>query len=324
VLKFLKSLLGRYAEDNISDKAAALSYYTIFSIGPLLFIIFGIIGKILQNGHYKARLLSQLRDLLGPQAGDLVKGILEHQSFGSRALLAFIIGGVGLVLGAIGIFGQMQKSLNAILHVKVGPGAGIKAVIKQKIISLGLLGVISFLLIVSLVASTVISEAISHINHRATTDILVHVLDFLVSLIIFSLLLAVIYRTLPAVKLPWKVLFAGSLVIAVLFSVGKVVLGIIIGNNKNISAFGAAGSLIALLLWIFYSGQIVYLGAAGISLYAERRALPLKSRFKAPKAVLKVRQIEENLSSSAFRQKFQASFEKGLKRGWHKSTSGKR
>src|ERR1043165_131818 len=101
MLKFLKSLLGRYGEDNISDKAAALSYYTIFSIGPLLFIIFGVIGKILQNGYYKARLLSQLQKSLGPQAGDLIKNVLESQSFGSKAALAFIIGGVGLVLGAI-------------------------------------------------------------------------------------------------------------------------------------------------------------------------------------------------------------------------------
>jgi membrane protein len=319
MLKFLKSLLGRYGEDSISDKAAALSYYTIFSIGPLLFIIFGIIGKILQNGHYKARLLSQLQKSLGPQAGDLIKNVLNSQSFGSKAALAFVIGGVGLVLGAIGIFGQMQKSLNAILHVKIGPGAGIKTVIKQKIISLGLVGVISFLLIVSLLASTIISEAVSHINHSATTGILIHLLDFVVSLVIFSLLLTIIYRTLPAVKLPWKVLFTASLVIALLFSIGKIVLGIIIGNNKNISAFGAAGSLIALLLWIFYSGQIVYLGAAGISLYAERHSLPLRPRFKAPKAVLKVRQVEESLSPSAFRQKVRTHFEKGVEGGWRKS-----
>lgn len=314
MIPFLKRLFKRYGEDEVSSRAASLSYFTIFSIGPLLFVIFGVLGELLKSSSYKSQLMSQVRELVGPQAGSLINNVLQHQALSSKTGPAFIIGGVGLVLGAIGIFGQLQKSLDSILHVKVGPDAGWKSIVKQKIISLALVGVIAFLLLVSLVASAVIS-VLTHHFESSVTGALFQLLDFVVSALVFTLLLTAIYRTLPEVKLPWKVLFTASFVIAVLFSIGKTIIGIIIGNNSNISAFGAAGSLIALLLWIFYTGQIIYLGACGISVYSETHEMHFIPRYGGKRGVLRVRQIEEPLAESSIAELIKQKFIKGFKQG---------
>jgi membrane protein len=315
---FFTSLFERYGRDGVADKAAALSYYTIFSLGPLLFVIFGILGEILRSNSAKAQLLDQIQKLMGPKAGGLIEQVLAHQSLSSKTAVSFIIGGVGLVLGAIGIFGQLQKSLNSILHVKTGPGAGLKPVLKQKVVSLGLVGLIAFMLLVSLIASAAISVILVKLHSGSLTGFFLNSADFVASLVIFTLLTVALYRTLPVVKLPWKMLFAGSFAVAILFSLGKSILGIIIGNNSSISAFGAAGALISLLLWIYYSGLIIYIGALGLSVYAESHSVVLKPKYKGKKAVLQTKEVEISLPSSKFAQKLQNKFGQGFSRGWQK------
>lgn len=315
MLSFAKALAKRYGTDEISTKAAALAYFTVFSIGPLLFIIFGLIGEVLKNDKYRDRLISEMQSVVGPEAGAMLNSALENQTLSSSTGLAFMIGAVGLVLGAIGIFGQLQKSLDNILRVKVGPGAHLGPLIKQRLISLGLVGVISFLLLVSLIATTVASELINRIDQGALGGFMIGALDFLLSMAVFTVLLGLLYRTLPEVKLPWRLLFGASLVVALFFSLGKTVLGIIIGSNDTVTAFGAAGALIALLLWVFYSGQVIYLGASGISLYAERRGVEMKPRYPGKRGVLRIRKVEEPLDNSISRQ-VRKKFIKGIKKGW--------
>lgn len=309
--QFLKALAGRYAEDDIAGRAAALAYFAIFSIGPLLFLVFGVIGLLIKNEGSRQRLQEQLQEIIGPEAGELITTSLEKQDLAGNAGIAFFIGAVGLVLAAIGIFGQLQKSLNAILGVKAGPGAGLRAKFKQKATALALVGVTAFMLIVSLVASAFISTLTS----GAGSGILFTLLDFLSSVLVLGALLTLLYRTLPDVKLPWKPLFTTSIVVALFFSVGKILLGMIIGNNSTVSAYGAAGSLVALLLWVFYSGQIVYLGASGISLYADSRKLKLVARYGGEKGVLRVRRVEEPLEKP-FWQEFFEDFWQSAKDAW--------
>lgn len=315
MLPFLKSLAKRYGTDEISTKAAALAYFTIFSIGPLLFIIFGVIGEILKSKEYRDKLLEEMQSMIGPEAGSLISGVLENQTLSDSTGVAFLIGAVGLILGALGIFGQLQKSLDNILGVKVGPGAGLERLIRQRLISLGLVGVIAFLLLVSLVASTVAAELVSRVNQEAVAGIMVGLLDFLVSLLVFTVLLALLYRTLPEVRLPWRLLFSVSALVALFFSAGKTILGLIIGGNDSITAFGAAGSLIALLLWVFYSGQVIYLGASGISLYAERHNIKMEPKYPGKRGVLRIREVEEPLDAS-ISKKVKRKFVKGIKKGW--------
>lgn len=317
MLAFAKALFKRYATDDISSKAAALAYFTVFSLGPLLFIVFGILGLIAQNETYKAKILADLDSSFGSQTAALINKILNAEYLAGKTGPAFTIGIIGLVLGAIGIFGQLQKSLNDILHVKVGPTAGLRAVVKQKLLSLSLVGIVCFLLLVSLVASTTITLLTNQINEEAISGPLSLLLDFIISVVILATLLTLLYRTLPAVKLPWKVLYMASLGVAVLFALGKIVLGLIIGQNTTVTAFGTAGSLIALLLWIFYSGQIIYLGAAGINIYVQKHNLVMKPRYGGSKGVVKLRLVEEPLNFSLLRT-LKKKFTRGIKKGWNK------
>lgn len=313
---FLKALARRYGEDEISNRAAALSYFAIFSIGPLLFVVFGLLGVFLREQQVKQRIVEQLEQSVGPEAGPLITQVADSSYLADKAGVAFLIGGIGLVMAAIGIFGQMQKSFNGIFKVKTGPGAGIKAVIKQKFLSLGLVGVVSFMFLVSLLASAAVSVATSYFDGRLYTGLPLHLIDFLVSLFILSLLLTAVYRTLPDIKLPWKVLFATSFFVALFFTAGKTILSQIIAQNTTASAFGAAGSLIALLLWIFYSAQLIYLGASGASLYAETRGLKLEPRYKGYRGVLRIRRVEEPLGKSSLKEELKNKFIKGIARGW--------
>ena len=317
MLGFLKALYKRYSEDEIAGRAAALSYFTIFSIGPLLFIIFGVLGKLLQSETYRQKLIEQMESLVGPQAGTLINDVIQNQTLSSKTGAAFFIGTVGLILGAIGIFGQLQKSIDALLHVKTGPDAGFAPVFKQKLLSLGLVGAIVFLLMVSLVASALIPSSGGSGPGQLSGAIYTGA-DFLLSTVVLSALFMLLYRTLPEVKLPWGLLFKTSLIVALLFAVGKVVLGLIIGNNANITAFGAAGSLIALLLWIFYSGQIVYLGAAGMALYVERHNLSMEPRYKGKRGVMRWWRVEEPVQKT-LPEKLVDKFAKGLTDGLKKN-----
>lgn len=317
MLGFLKKLFSRYGEDEIGGRAAALSYYAIFSIGPLLFVVLGILGVVVKDSSARAHLLDRLGSVLGPKAVDAISGPLSAQGLGSKAGLAFWVGGIGLVLAAIGIFGQLQKSLNEILHVKTGPGAGKKPLIRQKIISLILVGALCILLLASLFASALVSALAHSAGRGFFFSLLFHTLDVIVSLIILGLMIAMLYRTLPAVKIAWSVLLKVSLITALFFAIGKLVLGIIIGRNGAVSAYGAASSLIALLLWIFYSGQILYLGAAGIRLYLDSHPQKIAPRYGGEDSVMKIERREKPLETR-FSHKLVDKFFAGAARGWHR------
>lgn len=315
MLGFLKKLFSRYGEDEIANRAAALSYYAIFSIGPLLFVVLGILGVVVKSSSARTHLLDQLGNVLGPKAVNAISGSLSAQGLGSKTGLAFWVGGIGLVLAAIGIFGQLQKSLNEILHVKAGPGAGRKPLIRQKLISLILVGVVCILLLASLFASALVSTLANGAGHGFLFSLLFHVLDIVVSLIILGLMLTLLYRTLPAIKIAWGVLMSASLIVALFFSIGKLVLGIIIGRNSSVSAYGAAGSLIALLLWVFYSGQIMYLGAAGIRLYLDSHPQKIQPRYAGESTVMRIERREKPFKIP-LGHKISNKFLAGIRRGW--------
>lgn len=312
MLGFLKKLFSRYGEDEVANRAAALSYYTIFSLGPLLFLIFGIVGLVVRHSGARAHLLDNLSSVIGPQAANTISGTLSSQGLGAKTGLAFWVGGIGLVLAAIGIFAQLQQSLNAILHVRAGPDAGRKPLIRQKLVSLALVGLICILLLASALASTLIS---SLGGAHGAEHFLFLVVDILVSVAVLGLAISLLYRFLPAIKIAWGVIFKASFIVALMFTIGKLVLGIIIGRNGTISAYGAAGSLIALLLWIFYSGQIFYLGAAALSIYLDDHPAKLAPRYGARDGVLRIsrqaRPLRAGLSA-----RLAEKFAGGLSRGW--------
>ncbi len=314
MLNQLKALLKGYGEEEIGTRAAALSYFTIFSIGPLLFIILGVLGLVLDNASYKQHLLDQLQGLLGPQASQLVNGVLNSQQLSSKTAIAFVIGGVGLLLGAIGIFGQLQRSLNSILHVTGSPGKGWRGFVRVKLAGFALVGLIIFLLAVSLVVSAAITILSTKLHHDVATGFLFGVLDFGISLVILTILMALLYRTLMFLRVSWRVLFKWSLLVGLLFAIGKSLIGLIIGNNGNVSAFGAAGSLVSLLLWIFYAGQIIYIGALGIKQSID--ADPKQVTPKYPGSTYRIEAVKRPIGNKLQEDivsKFRSGFQKGLK-----------
>lgn len=306
---FAKKLLARYSQDEVANRAAALSYYAIFSIGPLLFVLFGVLGEVASSASAKASLLKQISSSVGPGAAKLVGNLMASQGLHSKTGLAFWLGGIGLLLAAIGIFGQLQGSINAILHFKPGPAAGRKSLIRQRVVSLFLVITSAVLILTSVSLSAVLATTASGTWSR--------VADFVLSTIILALLIWLLLKTLPAVKITFKPLGLTSLIVAIFFSIAKLIIGAVIGHNSGISAFGAAGSVIVLLLWIFYSGQILYLGVAGLGVYLDEHPASCKPRYKAKGAVLKIEtqaiQLPANLLEKAS-AKFSAGFRRGLRK----------
>lgn len=313
---FLKTLFKRYGQDNITARAAALAYFTVFALGPLLFIILGILGFVMGSEIYRERFLNEVELMTGPGAAEALQKVADNQYLANRAGIALLIGLGGLVLTGFGVFGQLQRSLNDIFGVKLGSAVGWRAIIVQKIVSLSLVGLATLLLITSVIGSIIIS-ALNHSIDFGSYYFLITFADFAVTIIIFMVLLALIYRMLPDVKLPWKILFSASAIVAVLFAIGTFVLGLIISSNSTVSAFGAAGSVVALLLWMYYSGLIVYLGAVGMSIYADIHSVKMVPRYEGSEGVVRIRQKEEPLSLPVVKN-VRKKLVKGIKKGWEK------
>ena len=311
--KYAKALIKRYGEDNLTARAAALSYFAIFSLGPLLFIILGILGLLGGNDLYRERLLQEVEVMTGPQASEAVSKLISSQYLNEKAGFAILLGAGGLLLAAIGVFGQLQRSLNDIFRVKVGPAAGKKAIIVQKIVAVSLLLFLILLLIASVVSSILLS-ALDNVFADRYTHFLLTLLDFAVSIIIVGVMAAIIYRRLPDVRLPWKPLLVSGFVVAFLFWLGTFMLGMIIGGNATVSALGAAGSVVALMIWMYYSGLVFYLGATGISIYANDKSIKMTPRYGGEGGVLKLIHKQEPLTPGLVK-KIKKNFKEGVKKG---------
>lgn len=311
---FLKALFKRYGEDNITARSAALAYFAVFSIGPLLFITLGILGLLLGSENYGQRLLNEVEMATGPAAAEALQRLVDNQYLDDKAGTAIFIGLIGLILAAIGVFGQLQRSLNDIFRVKLGPAVGWKSTVIQKLISLALISLLALLLAVSVAGSFIIRTINNSVN-LGSFHFLITGFDFLISVVVSVVMLGLIYRLLPDVKLPWKILFIAASGVAILFATGTFVLSLIIGNNATVSAFGAAGSVVALLLWMYYSGLIIYLGAVGISMYAHKHSVKMVPRYEGEQAVMKFKIKEESLSLP-LAKKARKKLVKGMKKGW--------
>jgi membrane protein len=273
----LASLLKTSASEWVSDKAprlsAALAYYTVFSLAPLLIIVLAILGFFWagQDGGAQARLMQQISGAVGPEGADAVRSILENANRpGSNSgVLGTIVGVVLLLFGATGVFVQLQDALNDVWEVQRRSDYGLKGLIVSRILSFGMILVIGFLLLVSLVLSVVLSTLTSFISDVGPGgEVIAQIVDFVVSVGVITLLFAFIYKVLPDVEIEWGDVWTGALVTAVLFAIGKILIGLYLGHSSTASTYGAAGSLVVLLLWIYYSAMILFFGAEITQVYA--------------------------------------------------------
>lgn len=257
-----KKTFYAWSADGISHISASLAYYTIFSIAPLLVICISLTSFLFSNDVVEQHILEQIRNMLGSGSANQIKYMIAGASKPSTGIISSLIGVIVLLLAAGGFFGELQSGLNVIWGVKPKSNQGILGVIKSRFLSITMVLGVAFLLLVSLVISTLITAMSSYINNLIPGATIFWIFfNFLISLCIITLLFAMLFKYLPEVDLKWRDVGLGAVITAFLFTVGKLAIEIYLGKSNITSTYGAAGSLIAILVWVYYSVQILFLGA---------------------------------------------------------------
>ncbi|QEL20087.1 YihY/virulence factor BrkB family protein [Limnoglobus roseus] len=242
--------------------AAAVAYYTILSLAPVLIIAVAVAGAVFGEEAARGQLVDQFRGMVGQSGAEAIQVMLEHASKPGAGVWATVIGIGTLVIGASGVFGELQDALNTVWDVKPRPGRGIMGVLHDRFLSFAMVLCIGFLLLVSLVLSTALS-AMDHVLEGWIPGLptLMRVANIGLGFIVVTVLFAMMFKFLPDVKLRWREVWLGAAVTAALFTLGKYLIGLYLGKAGVASPFGAAGSLVALVVWIYYSALILFFGA---------------------------------------------------------------
>jgi membrane protein len=266
-----KATFNDWIDDNVPRLGAALAYYTLFSLAPMLVVAIGVAGLVFGQEAARGEIFTQLQGLIGAEGAKLVESLLQSVSKPSHGILATVIGLVTFMVGATTAFVELQSSLNTVWEVQPKPGRGVKGLLRDRVLSFGMLLGIGFLLLVSLVMSAGLSAFSTFMGDRLPGFYyLAQLLNLLLSLAVQTVLFAMMYKFLPDVKLAWRDVWVGAFATSVLFTLGKFLLGFYIGSSSVTSGYGAAGSVAVLLLWIYYSTQILLLGAEFTQVWADR------------------------------------------------------
>jgi membrane protein len=268
--QFLKDSVVKWIEDKPFQLAAALSYYTLFSLAPLLVIIIAIAGFAFGKEAAENQIVETIQGMVGRESAEAVQEMIQNTSNKPETgMIATLLGIIILMVGAAGVVGQLQTSLNTIWGVELKPGQGIWGLIRQRFTSFAMILGIGFLLLVSLVISAVLSSLTQLLGtFLGETALVAHGLDFLVSFTFVSALFAMIYKFLPDVQVNWQDVWIGAAITSFLFTIGKFLIGLYLGTSGVSSIYGAAASLITILLWVYYSSLIFFLGAEFTHVYA--------------------------------------------------------
>ena len=269
----LKQTVSEWLEDQVPQLGAALAYYTVFSLAPLVLLLLAIVGFIFHNDPAGAwrKMTEQMSYFLDKSALDVVANIAQTVAHPSKGMPATIIGILLALFSASGVFGQLQNALNTIWGVKAKPGAGIVGFIRSRFLSFAMVAGVCFLLLVSLVFESLLKGFSHYIQAIFPGGIVIALVVYSIfDLAVVVLLFALIFKFLPDVKIQWRDVWMGALMTAIFFAIGKWALGLYLGSGAAASAYGAASSLITLLLWIYYSSQILLFGAEFTQVYAGR------------------------------------------------------
>ena len=264
----VKESVNSFISDEALTRGAAIAFYTVTSIGPVLFIVVAIAGLAFGEDAARGAIAEQLGGLMGRQSADLLQTAIQSAATKTTGFLATMIGLITLIITASGVFTEMQSTLNIIWKAEPR-GTTVTRLIRARAASLGLVGALGFLLLVSLVISTLLSALSAYINaYLPFGHLILQTLAFLVSFGLISLLFGAIYKVLPDKDIEWHDVMIGAVVTALLFTIGKLLISLYIGSSTVASSYGAAGSLIVVLLWIYYSAQIFLFGAEFTKVYA--------------------------------------------------------
>jgi membrane protein len=267
----LKEAASEWSSDKASRLAAALSYYTIFSIAPLLLISIAVAGFVFGREAAANEIYLQLRGLFGDSGAQAIQAMVEAADKTGTGVLATVLGLATLLFGASGAFGQLQDALNTIWEVKPKPGQGIKGIVRLRALSFSMVLVIAFMLLVSLVLSAALAALGKFLGDALPIPAAVmQTANTILGFGIISLLFALIFKVLPDIRIAWRDVWIGAMFTALLFSIGRLLIGLYLGRSSVTSSYGAAGSLVVILLWVYYSSQILLFGAEFTKSYSVR------------------------------------------------------
>ena len=269
----LKTAVGGFFEHDAFSRAAAIAFFAVTSLAPVLLVVVAVAGAVFGRDVARASVSSQLTGLVGSQGADFIKSVLESSSDPASSIVATIVGIVTILFAASGVFGEMHTALNKVWQDD-SVRAPILSLLRTRVTSLGLVAALGFLLIVSLSASAALSALSGYIQAAsAYAGVILSMLNTLVSVAIFTLLFAAIYKALPDRSIAWRDVIVGAFVTALMFTAGKSLIGWYLGRAAINSSYGAAGSLIVLMLWLYYSALIFLFGAELTKSIADRKEI---------------------------------------------------
>lgn len=278
----IKDTLTAWDEDNVTRLAASLAYYTLLSIAPLIILAVAVAGLAFGQDAARQHISGQLSGVVGVGAAGAIESIAKNARAPGSGVVGIVVGIVVLLFGASGVFGELQSALNTVWEVAPKPGRGIWGIVKDRFFSFTMVVGVAFLLLVSLV----ISAALTWVGEVFASSlpggaVVWQVLNFCISLGVVTALFALMFKTLPDVHIQWRDVWVGSAVTAALFTLGKFGLGIYLGSAGVSSAYGAAGSIVALVIWVYYSSQVLLIGAEFTQVYAKRHGSRITPDGKA-------------------------------------------
>jgi membrane protein len=266
----LRETVTSFVSDDALSRGASMAFYAVTSLAPILLIVIAIAGLVFGQDAAQNALAGQFEMLMGHESATMLQGAIQNAGQKSSGILATIIGAATLLITASGVFGEMQSALNAIWKADSN-GTTVSRLIRARAASLGIVAALGFLLLVSLAISAALTALGDYINaYLPFGKLILSALNAVVSFLLISVLFAAIYKVLPDRKLEWRDVVIGAVVTSVLFLIGKSIIGWYLGASATASTYGAAGALIVVLLWVYYSSQIFLLGAEFTKVYAAR------------------------------------------------------
>ncbi len=301
----LKDTASDWQEDKADRLAASLAFYTVLSLAPLVIIAVAVAGLAVGEEAARGQLSGQIAALVGPDAAAAIEGILANAQKPSSGVIGTVVGAAVLLVGASGVFGELQDSLNTIWEVTPKPGRGVWGVVRDRFFSFTMVLGVGFLLLVSLIVSTALAAAGKVLSGALPGgEALWGVVNVAVSFAAVTTLFALIYKVVPDVKVRWGDVWVGALVTALLFTLGKFAIGLYLGKSTVASAYGAAASVVVITVWVYYSAQILFVGAEFTQVYARtfgshieptKNAVPVTAEARAQQGLVPV-DVKEKLS----------------------------
>ena len=289
IFPLLKETFSEFMSDNAMRLSAALAYYSVFSLAPLLIIAISIAGAVFGERAAQGAIEGQLSESLGQESAAAIQEMISGSHASGDSILMTIVGVAILLVTASGVFSQLKDAMNSVWEIKPKPGFSIMRLLKGKLAALSIVLVIGFLLLISLALSTSVAALTDFIGSQLPIPGFVfQIFSFLLSVGVTTLLFATIFKVLPDAEIQWKDVWSGAFITAILFSLGKIILALYLGREATSSAYGAAGALILLLSWVYYSANILLFGAEFTQVYARhrgRRIAPADNAIRAGSAI---------------------------------------